>query len=66
MGFLQDSKGNFSSMRLINLLVVFTLCLNWSYSTRVYGSFAPSAELTALILGLVFGKVFQKKIEEKN
>ena len=62
--FFKEDNGNFSSIRLINLLVIFTTCFVWIYGTITKGEWQPSVELCGLIVALVGMKIYQKKFEE--
>ena len=62
--FFKEDNGQFSSIRLINLLVIFTTCFVWIYSTLTKGEWQPSVELCGLIVALVGMKIYQKKFEE--
>ena len=62
--FFKEDNGNFSSIRLINLLVIFKTCFVWIYGTITKGEWQPSIELCGLIVALVGMKIYQKKFEE--
>ncbi len=62
--FFKEDNGNFSSIRLINLLVIFTTCFVWIFSVVTKGDWQPSVELCGLIVTLVGMKIYQKKFEE--
>ena len=62
--FFKEDNGQFSSIRLINLLVIFTTCFVWIYGTITKGEWQPSIELCGLIVALVGMKIYQKKFEE--
>ncbi len=66
-GFLADTDGSQSSMRLVMVLVVLIIMFGWLYTVIRTDSFVAFPSTTVWLLGLCFGgKVAQKFVELVN
>ena len=58
--FLKDDQGNFSSMRLINLLIVLAILIKY------FKTYQLTYEEIGLLVGILGLKTLQKNIEVNN
>jgi hypothetical protein len=67
MNYLQDDKGNSSSMRLVWAAANIVILGVWAYLCVIRKEFVPWQPGETILMGLLFGgKVGQKYIEKKG
>ena len=62
-----DSKGQVSSLRIIQFIVFFAFTLTYSYLSISQGKFIPIPnDILTVLITLTGAKLYQKQIEEKD
>ena len=62
--FLKDDSGQFSSMRLIGVLVISTILVVWVWANISSGTYCPLGYSEAgIIMAVVGGKALQSRFE---
>jgi hypothetical protein len=65
--FLKESNGQFSSTRLISLLIIVSAIIEWQYAVWVKpGTWHPDYATIGLIAGVLGSEILQKGVETKT
>ncbi len=63
LGFVQEADGQFSSARLLSLLITISIVIDYMHAVFTVGYWHPDINLILILLVVVTGKTVQKFTE---
>ena len=63
LGMFTEDNGNTSSMRIMTAMTMGCTGIDWMHAIFTVGVWSPEVQTIGLVLGVLGGKVAQKKFE---